>query len=54
MILEWPQLTYLALTLFSIGFVLAKDGETRKYSFIDSFLGSAIGFFLLWKGGFFG
>lgn len=53
--LEWPQLTYLALSCLAVGVHLAKHGEPRKdkYGFWSALISSAIMTFILYKGGFF-
>mgnify|MGYP001587253804 CR=1 FL=1 len=54
MILEWPQMAYIAITLVGIGVTMEKHGQEETCSFPISFLSSAVCWFLLWKGGFFG
>lgn len=62
MILHWPQLTYLALTVLGLGVVVAKHGEPKfdrngdveKHNAILSTVFTAVILFLLFKGGFFG
>ena len=50
----WPQITYIVLSVLSLGYILAKDGQPREpYSFWGSCIGTSIGFGLLYAGGFF-
>ena len=50
----WPQITYIVLSVLSVGYVLAKDGQPRDpYSFWQSVIGACISFGLLYAGGFF-
>jgi len=56
MIMNWPQLTYLALIGIGLGIALAKDGEPRdgKHNFIAFIIVHAITLYILYAGGFFG
>lgn len=55
MIQYWPQLTYLALIVFSLGISLEQHGnpKTGKENFWTSMTASALTLFLLYQGGFF-
>lgn len=55
MIQYWPQLTYLALIVFSLGISLEQHGKpkTGNESFWISLTASATSLFLLYQGGFF-
>lgn len=54
--LEWPQVVMLALYFIQIGFSLSKHGEpkTGKHNFFVSVIATAIGAWILYKGGFWG
>ncbi len=56
MILHWPQITYLALSILGVGASLAKNGEPRtgNYNFWVSAIATCGIIFLLKMGGFFG
>ncbi|AAT37764.1 gp72 [Burkholderia phage BcepB1A] len=55
MILHWPQITYLALTLFGLGLVAAQHGKPNgRHNLFASGITTGLTLFLLWKGGFFG
>ena len=45
---------YLILSALSLGIALAKDGEPQSnYSFLATLLGTSIGLWILYMGGFF-
>ena len=50
----WPQYTYLALILISVGVTIARYGEPKRdrYDFGD-LIGAVICLWLLYEGGFF-
>lgn len=49
----WPQFTYAALVLFSLGVALANHGKPRDpLSFPGLFVVVCIAMFILYKGGF--
>lgn len=53
--LEWPQITWICLTLIWVGINLGKDGEPGpKFGFVRSLLNAVIVAALLYAGGFFG
>lgn len=51
----WPQLTYLALIIFSLGITTQQHGKpkTGNENVWVSLMGAAISVFLLYMGGFF-
>jgi hypothetical protein len=53
--MEWPQITYIVLVCMGLGLTLAMDGQPRtgRHNFILSLLAAAIGFWIIWSGGFF-
>ena len=55
MIQYWPQLTYVALIVFSLGITLEQHGnpKTGKENFWTSLTASALTLWLLYMGGFF-
>ena len=55
MIQYWPQLTYVALIIFSLGISLEQHGKpkTGNHSFWISTLATALTLWLLYQGGFF-
>ena len=50
-----PQLIYIALSLISLGIILAKHGEVKdgKHNFFTSLLLTVLVYWLLYEGGFF-
>lgn len=56
MILEWPQITMVSLSLIGLGATLAKDGQpkTDKYSFWFAVFNTIVCYIILYYGGFFG
>ncbi len=55
MIQYWPQLTYVALIVFSLGITLEQHGKpkTGNESIWVSLIASALALWLLYEGGFF-
>ena len=55
MIQYWPQLTYLALIIFSLGITLEQHGKPKKgnESIWVSLTACALTLWLLYEGGFF-
>lgn len=51
--MAWAVYTYLIITLISLGFVIAKNGETYKVNALATIISQIILYFLLYKGGFF-
>ena len=53
--LQWPQITYIAITGITLGVQLANHGKPRSgnHDFGASILATAILYVLLWQGGFF-
>lgn len=49
----WPVYVYLILTLISLGYVIAKHGDSYKINAWISVITQGFIFFLLYKGGFF-
>jgi hypothetical protein len=55
MILHWPQITYLALSMLGLGVTMAKHGESKgEYNVLASLIVSIILIWILGCGGFFG
>lgn len=55
MILEWPQITYLCLTLIGLVIGGVKLGKTGNYTdFWANNISSVVILFILYSGGFFG
>jgi hypothetical protein len=51
---NWPQYTYLALTLFGLGICLMQHGKPREpLNFGTTVVSSSLIWFLLYMGGFF-
>ena len=55
MIQYWPQFTYVALLVFSLGITLEQHGKpkTGKENFWTSLAACALAIWLLYEGGFF-
>jgi hypothetical protein len=55
MILHWPQITVLVMTVLSLGIMLEKNGKPKigNENFVISLVSSMIVLWLLWEGGFF-
>ena len=49
----WPVYTYLVFMLISLGYVIARHGDTYKINAWGSIISTSIILFLLYKGGFF-
>ena len=54
--MKWPQIAMIVWVVLGIGVSMAKHGEPRnsEYSFWTTAISSAIVFFILYQGGFFG
>lgn len=48
----WPQITYIILLTLGVATAVFKDGETRKYSAVETLFATAVAVFLLYMGGF--
>lgn len=51
--MEWPQISYVALVVLSVGFAIGKHGRPRKWNMWETIIDAIVALFLLSKGGFF-
>ena len=51
----WPQITYIVLVILGIGISLERHGKpkTGTYNVLVDLVGTAIGLFIVYSGGFF-